>query len=92
MRTTNKAAGKKKPVSKNLLSPVEERFSAIAKAYGTDDPELIKQKIMWGYIHLLVKTSVSEGLRPKIDHHADQFEACNRFIEHQCVKMELAKA
>ena len=72
----------KKP-RKNKASAIKKRFDSVAESYGTNDPEVIKQKIMWNYIALLARVQVQPGSRPGMEYHIDHFETCNKYIQHE---------
>lgn len=62
---------------------LSEQFRSVAETYHTDDPEIIKQTIMWRYISMLAHVQVQPGTRPHLPYHEQHFEICNRYIEHQ---------
>jgi hypothetical protein len=86
MRSTKKASGKSAP--QPTPRSLEERFQDLAATYGTQDPEQIKQRIMWRYIEALAIQNCTEQATQGIKHHSQQFDLCNRYIEHQCAEFE----
>ena len=89
-----KKAGVKKVTSKTITPTprtIAQQFEDVAECYGTDDPEIIKQKIMWMYISLLAQmaqVNVAPGKRTHMENHMKHFDVCNKFIEEQCQQHE----
>lgn len=83
MRSKTKANTTKTKL--DLLSP-EHAFTALVEAYQVDDPELIKQKIIWRYvkaIFLNVSGYRSDQIATIHDlpHHDAHFKLCDLVIE-----------
>ncbi len=85
MRTTKKKAAAKKAAQPTQPKPrtIEARFDDLVEAYGTEDAEVIKQKIMFKNIALLVDHLLQPGSKQYLPYDRANFDLCNAYIEHE---------
>jgi hypothetical protein len=61
-------------MAKKKLKPSPARdFAAIAKIYGTRDPQRIQLRIIWHYVSLLSETQLTPGQPPGSCHPRPAF-------------------
>ncbi len=71
-----------KPIEVKDYSP-EKAFESVKELYQLNDPQLIIDKIMWGWISWLCYQKLDEQGKKMLQSYSNNFNLCNHVIEYR---------